>query len=248
MYNAFTAKFDKRFSHGLTVLASFTGAKMEDNSTSAVNYLGATSQTFANQFNPRAEWAVSAQDVSRILVVSYTYELPFGRGKAYLGNASRIANGFIGGWQTQGIVQWDSGTPVVLASPGNNTHIGTFAQRPLWSGQDAKISDPTLNRWFNTSVFSQLPNFMIGNAPRTIPDVRVPGISNWDLSFFKNNHFGTDGRFNLQFRVEMFNAFNHPWFGAPDANVNDGARFGTITGMASDYSPRNIQLAVKFLF
>jgi carboxypeptidase family protein/TonB-dependent receptor-like protein len=248
MYNGFTAKFDKRFSHGLTLLASFTGSKLEDNSTSAVNYLGATSQTFANEFNPRGEWAVSAQDVSRILVVSYTYELPFGRGKAFLGNANRIVNGFVGGWQTVGLVQWDSGTPVVLASPGNNTHIGTFAQRPLWNGQDAKIGDPTLDHWFNTAVFSQLPPFEIGNAPRTIPDVRVPGLSNSDLSFFKNNYFGTDGRFNAQFRVEMFNAFNHPWFGAPDANVNDGSKFGTITSMATDYSPRNIQLAVKFIF
>jgi len=248
-YNAFTAKLDKRFSHGLTLLASFTGAKLEDNSASSVTYLGPVSSTYANQFNPRGEWAVSSQDVSRLFVISYTYELPFGRGKAFLGNSSRFVNAVIGGWQQVGLIQWDSGTPVVLANVGNNTHNDNpFNQRPLWNGQDAKIGDPTLDHWFNTSVFLPLPNFTIGNAPRTIPDVRVPGFSNFDLSFFKNNHFGSDGRFNLQFRVEMFNAFNHPWFGAPDANVNDGSKFGSITSMASDYSPRNIQLAVKFLF
>jgi hypothetical protein len=246
-YNAFTAKLDKRFSHGLTLLASFTGGKMEDNSASAVSYLGPSSQTFANEFNPRAEWAVSAQDVSRIFVVSYTYELPFGRGKAFLNTGNRVLNGVIGGWQQVGLIQYDSGTPIVLGSAGNNTHIGTFNQRPLWNGQDAKLSDPTLNEWFNTSVFLPLPNFEIGNAPRTIPDVRVPGLTNFDLSFFKNNRFGTDGRFDLQYRVEMFNAFNHPWFGAPDTTVTDST-FGRITGMNSDYSPRNIQLAVKFLF
>ena len=220
---------------------------MEDDSASAVSYLGPSSQTFANEFNPRAEWAVSAQDVSRIFVVSYTYELPFGRGKAFLNTGNRVLNGVIGGWQQVGLIQYDSGTPIVLGSAGNNTHIGTFNQRPLWNGQDAKLSDPTLNEWFNTSVFSPLPNFEIGNAPRTIPDVRVPGLTNFDLSFFKNNRFGTDGRFDLQYRVEMFNAFNHPWFGAPDTTVTDST-FGRITGMNSDYSPRNIQLAVKFLF
>jgi hypothetical protein len=248
-YNAFTAKLDKRFSGGLTLLASFTGSKLEDDSASAVNYLGPASQTYANQFNPGAEWATSSQDVSRLFVVSYTYELPFGRGRAFLNTGNRFLNGLVGGWQQVGLIQWDSGTPVVLSNVGNNTHNGNpFNQRPLWTGQDAKISDPTLDHWFNTSVFLPLPNFTIGNAPRTIPDVRVPGLTNFDLSFFKNNRFGTDGRFDLQFRVEMFNAFNHPWFGAPDANVNDGSKFGTITSMATDYSPRNIQLAVKFLF
>jgi hypothetical protein len=247
-YNAFTAKLDKHFSHGLTLLASFTGAKLEDNSASAVSYLGPSSQTYANAYNPRAEWSTSAQDISRLFVVSYTYELPFGRGKAFLNNGNRFVNGLIGGWQQVGLIQWDSGTPVVLASVGNNTFIGTFNQRPLWNGQNPKLSNPTLSEWFNTSVYSALPDFQIGDAPRTIANVRNPGFTNADLSFFKNNYFGKDARFNAQFRVEMFNAFNHPWFGAPDANVNDGGKFGTITGMASDYSPRNIQLAVKFLF
>jgi Carboxypeptidase regulatory-like domain/TonB dependent receptor len=247
-YNAFTLKVDKRFSHGLSLLFALTGGKMEDNSASAVSYLGPSSQTYANEFNPAAEWATSAQDVSRIFVVSYTYELPFGHGKAFLNSSSGVVNALISGWQQVGLIQWDSGTPIVLASVGNNTGIGTFNQRPLWNGQDAKISNPTNSEWFNPAVFSPLPNFEIGNAPRTIPDVRVPGFTNFDLSFFKNNRFGTDGRMNLQFRVEMFNAFNHPWFGAPDANVNDGSKFATITSMAGDYNPRNIQLALKFIF
>ncbi len=72
-------------------------------------------------------------------------------------------------------------------------------------------------------------------------------MNNWNISFFKNNYFGAEGRFNLQFRVEMFDAFNHPQFGAPDANVNDGT-FGSINSMGSFYSPRNVQLALKFLF
>jgi hypothetical protein len=246
-YNAFTFKLDKRFSHGLALLFALTGGRMEDNSASAVSYLGPSSQTYANQFNPRGEWSTSAQDVSRLFVVSYTYELPIGRGKAFLNSSSGVVNALISGWQQVGLIQWDSGTPIVLGSVGNNTFIGTFNQRPLWNGQNAKLGNPSNAEWFNTSVYSNPPDFVIGNAPRTINDVRVPGLTDCDLSFFKNNHFGTDGRMNLQFRVEMFNAFNHPWFGAPDANVNDGT-FGKITGMATDYNPRNIQLALKFIF
>jgi len=59
--------------------------------------------------------------------------------------------------------------------------------------------------------------------------------------------FGTDVGFHPRFRVEMCNAFNHPWAGAPDVNVNDGSRFEAVTGMAGEYAPRNIQLTMKFM-
>ena len=108
-----------------------------------------------------------------------------------------------------------------------------------------------------TSVFSQLPNFTLSNSPRTIPNVRVPGVANADLSFFKNNYFGTDDRYNAQFRLEMFNALNHACFNGPDANVNDcsardasntciAGNFGKITSTAN--AARQIQLALKFTF
>jgi len=246
IYHGFTAKFDKRFSHGLTLLASYTAAKLIDNSASAVNYLGPASQTFADQYQPGLERSISAQDVSHMLVVSYTYELPFGRGRTFLGNSNGFVNAILGGWQTTGLVNWTSGTPIVLAAANNQTNIFTFSQRPDWNGQDAKLSNQTPQHWFNTDAFSQPAPFTIGNAPRTLPDVRTPGVANTDLSFFKNNRFGADGRFNAQFRVEMFNAFNHARLNAPDANVNDGSRFGTISGYAN--AARQIQLALKFIF
>jgi hypothetical protein len=153
-----------------------------------------------------------------------------------------------------------TGTPVVIAGVGDQTDI--FAgigngERPLWNGKSAKLSNPTHGEWFNTSVFSPLPKLTIGNAPRTIPNVRTPGLSNSDLSFFKNNYFGSDNRFNAQFRLDMFNAFNHPRWDKPDANVGDcntfdssgtcvAGNFGKITSVRN--SSRQIQLAVKFIF
>jgi hypothetical protein len=259
-YNAFTMRVNKHFSQGLSLLASFTTSKETDNSAAPVNFIGQVGRTRADQYNPRAEWSVGAQDVSRVFVAGYTYELPFGRGKRFL-NTSGVVNRLVGGWQTVGIVRWTTGTPVVVAGVGDPT--GIFAgidqgQRPLWNGKSAKLSHPTHDQWFDTSVFSKLPNFTIGNAPRTIPNVRVPGLSNSDLSFFKNNYFGPEDRFNAQFRVEMFNAFNHARWGAPDVNVNDcstrdpatngctDGNFGKITSVRS--TARQIQLAVKFIF
>jgi hypothetical protein len=244
-YNAFTVRLNKHFSKGLSFIFSFTGGKELDNSASAVTFLGPTSSTYANQYNPRGEWSVGAQDVSRIMAIGFTYELPFGQGKSFLHSAG-LVNRVVGGWQTAGIIKYTTGTPVVLSGVGDPTGLFTLGQRPLWNGKSAKLSNPTLAKWFDTSVYSTLPNFTIGNAPRTIPNVRVPGLSNSDLSLFKNNYFGADNRYNVQFRMEMFNAFNHPRFGGPDANVNDGGNFGKITSTVN--SARQIQMALKFNF
>jgi hypothetical protein len=114
-----------------------------------------------------------------------------------------------------------------------------------------------MNSFIDYEMRPPLPQFTLGTAPRTIPNVRTPGLSNSDLSFSKNNYFGSDNRFNAQFRMDMFNAFNHPRFGAPDANVNDcsardasntciDGNFGKITSVRN--SSRQIQLAVKFIF
>jgi hypothetical protein len=244
-YNGFILRLDKRFSNGLTFLLSFTGAKLMDNSAAAVTYLGPTSGTRADQYNRRLEWSISPQDVSRMLVASFAYELPFGRGKALLNSAPKVANFLIQGWQVNGIINLQTGTPIVLASAINQTYIFSFNQRPDNTGQSAKISNQNIDRWFNTSVFFQPPAFTLGTTSRTLPDVRNPGIANADLSLFKNNYFGNGERYNVQFRLESFNALNHPQWGAPDTNVNDGT-FGQINSQAN--SPRQLQLALKFIF
>jgi hypothetical protein len=246
-YNAFTFRLNKHFSQGLSVLVSFTGEKELDDSASAVTFLGPTSSTYNNQYDPRGEWAVGAQDVSRIFTAGYTYEFPFGHGKKFL-NSHGVMDRIVGGWQAAGIIRWTTGTPVVLASVGDPSNLGTLGMRPDWNGQSAKPSSQKLSNWFNASVFSKPAQFTLSNGPRTIPNVRVPGLSNSDLSFFKNNYFGTDDKYDLQFRVEMFNAFNHPRYGGPDANINDGASFGVIQPGNIISAPRQIQLAVKFNF
>jgi len=245
-YNAFTLRADKQFSQGLTFTFSFTDGRAYDNAASAVNYLGPASQTYADQYNPKAEWGISAQNVSYQLVSSFVYELPFGHGKPYLNSTGTALGALLGGWQVGGLENWATGTPIVLASVDNGStasSIFTFGQRPAWSGKSAKVSNPSRSQWFDTSVFSKPAPFTIGNAPRTLSDVHIPNSQSFDFSLIKNNRFGE--RFNTQIRLEMFNALNHPVLGSPDANVNDGT-FGTISGYSN--TERHIQLAAKFIF
>ena len=248
MYHGVTIRADKRFSNGLAFLVSFTGGKVMDNSASAVGYLGPIGGTREDQYNGRLEWSISPQDVSRNLVTSFVYDVPFGKGKHFLDGASRAVNAVVGGWQVNGIWSWSTGTPVIIGGASVSTTqngLFTFSQRPDNNGQSAAIGNRSINGWFNTSVFYQPGPFTFGNLSRTLPDVRNPGVANTDLSLFKNNYFGKESRFNAQFRLEAFNAFNHAQFGGPDANITDG-NFGIITGTA--HSPRQVQLAVKFIF
>lgn len=244
-YNAFTAKLDKRYSRGLTLLVSFTASKLMDNASAAVSYLGPSSQTYANQYNPKREFGLSSQDQSRLLSAGYSYELPFGRGRQFLSSVHGVAGELIAGWQTNGLVQWDTGTPIVLGSVNNLTGLLGLGQRPDEAPGDPNIPNKTRAHYFNTSLFSQPAEFTIGNAPRVLSNVRVPSYIDADLSAFKNNYIGHNQRFNLQLRLEAFNALNHPIFNGPDANVNDGT-FGQINSQSN--TPRQGQIAVKFIY
>ena len=248
-YNAITGRLDKRFSDGLTLLVSYTGAKLMDNSPAAVTYLGPYSSTYENQYNPQGEYSVSPQDIGHQLVTSYTYELPFGRGRQFLSNVHGIAGGFITGWQSSGIVSYVGGNPVIVGGlSSDNSGLGLEGNgRPDLSTFNVKLNSPSRNQWFNTSAFSLPAPFTLGNAPRTLGNVRTPRLVNADLSAIKNTYFGGDQRYNLQLRFEAFNALNHAWLAPPDTGLNDG-NFGKITSTATGYGHRQLQLAVKFNF
>lgn len=84
-----------------------------------------------------------------------------------------------------------------------------------------------------------------GTSPRTLPDVRWDGTNNLDFGLFKNNKFGRDGRFDLQFRNGFFNIANHPRFGIAGMFIGNSS-FAVISSQANN--PRQVQLALKLLF
>ena len=168
----------------------------------------------------------------------------------YLNSIGHVANLLIGGWQANGIVTYADGTPVILQGIDNGTtaeSIFTFSQRPAWTGKDANLSNHTVNKWFDTAQFSKPAAFTIGNAPRTLPNVRNPSYDNLDASLVKNNKWGSSDQYDAQFRLEMFNAFNHPILGGPDTNINDST-FGQITPGNYANSARQIPLGFKFYY
>ena len=151
----------------------------------------------------------------------------------------------VGGWQLNGIFTVQGGFPLGLTTASNQTNSFGGGSRPNNNGQSAALSGAPrtrVDRWFNTSVFSQPANFTFGNTGRTLPDVRTPGLSNLDFSITKFTNITE--RITHQFRAEFFNAFNHPSFGSPGSALGN-ANFGVIS---SALDARIIQLGMKVLF
>src|SRR5262249_53041318 len=193
------------------------------------------------------ERATSQQAISHRSVTSFVYDLLSGAARRLGASAPPAVNRLIGGWQFNGIATFQSGLPLIITQGQNNVGLFNPTQRPTWNGSDANLSgstDAMVKRWFDTSAFSITPAFTWGNTPRVMPDLRADGTKNFDLSLFKNNYFN-QGKFNAQFRMEFFNAFNRVQFNPPGTQV-DSSNFGVVSGQAN--SPRQIQLSLKLIF
>lgn len=236
IYHAATLRMEKRFSRGLGLLVAYTFSKLIDNN------LGDGGNGFAesgdngvrNWDNIAAERSVSSNDLPQRLVISGSYELPFGK------TGPALARGLIGGWQFNAIASFQSGN--VISVTQNGTAFGSGKPNAIG---DPSLSDPTINMWLNRGAFANSPAFTFGNVARNLPRTRTDGQNNIDLSLMKS--FSFRERWKFQFRAEAFNFTNTPTFGNPTANIDSGA-FGTITGFAANSNPRQVQLALKMYF
>ncbi len=242
-YNSIQVKVEKRFSQGLSLLVSFTGQKLIDDYSIIENE--GQSAGIQNIYDGNSERAVSPNDISRSLVTSGVYSLPFGRGQRFGANWKRGVDLLLGGWQVNGIATYQTGFPLALTTQ-NTSGSGSNALRPNNNGQSALLTSPVesrLNEYFNASVFSQPAPFTFGNTGRTLPNVRAPGMENIDFSLFKN--FQVTERLQAELRAEAFNLLNQVVFGAPNRVLSSG-QFGVISSQAN--TPREIQFALKLLF
>lgn len=169
---------------------------------------------------------------------NYVYDLPFGKGKRWLGSVSGAADKLLSGWQLTGILAFGSGEPFSV----------TFTSQVLgWPSSRADIvGDPGLPdrstaRWFNPAAFAVPAPFTYGNSARNL--LFGPGYFDWDVGIFKNTAIGE--RMMLEFRGEFFNFLNHANFGLPAANISVPSTVGRISS-AGD--PRTIQFGMRLRF
>jgi hypothetical protein len=240
-YHALLARLEKRYSAGLTFINSFTWSKAISDAQPFQGGNNDTGNRVQDMFNKRADKGLAAHDHKFRFVSSVLYELPFGRGKAIGSGANAIVNHIIGGWQLNGIATFQSGAPLTIRRSGDPLGVGTDgAVRPdMVCNPNLPGSERTLNRYFAQECFTAPPD-RFGNAGRST--VIAPGINSWDTAIFK--HFAVREGWQVQFRAEFFNAFNHPNWNAPGRDLGAGG-FGVITSAAD---PRIIQFGLKLLF
>ncbi len=251
-YNSLQASVRQRSANGVEFLASYTLAKVTTNNRGFYGVSGGSALStvisgtegayWQNTYDPDAEWGPAFYDVRHNLVFSATYDLPFGVGRAHGSQWPAIVDAFLGGWRIGGIVQTRTGLPVtVIDSRARSLQGERGNERPNCVG-DPVPSDQSIDRWLDINAFSMVPLGTFGNCPVGV--ARGPRYTNMDLMLAKRVSLGTDTY--GEFRIEAFNALNHPSFGAPARDISVPNTFGTITNTVS--SPRVVELVFKFYF
>jgi hypothetical protein len=263
-YDAMLAKVEHRFSKGFNLLASFTWSKLfEDTSFWGPEISG-----------PITEHKLGGEDRPFILSVAPIYELPIGKGKRFGGGMPGALDAVIGGWELAGQLTLQSGTPTVFGADSfydyQDLHLGRdqrtldrwfdtshfvrfpdkkadISSYPAWTNimsyPGANYRAPNPNDDVQNGVYKDFGTF-VRRYPTRWGNVRNSRVNEVNLGVFKN--FKITEQTKLQFRMETFNAFNHPRFGGPNTDPGS-ANFGRVTP-AQENTARLVQLALKLNF
>jgi len=241
-YQSMTARFEKRYSQGLTFSVGYTLSK-------TISDIGGDSNTWVvgpsnALYNVAYNRGLEANDLPHRLVISHVYDLPFGKGKRWA--SSGFASHILGGWQWNGITILQSGRPILITAP-DVTNLFSFQYT---NGRADRLksgvldSGQTLDKWFDTTAFRRANPYTVPTDSLTQPDLRGPGRTSLDMSVFKNTRIKE--RYNVQFRAEVFNLTNSPFFEARNQTTDvTNQDFGRII---SGSQPRNIQFGIRVLF
>ena len=243
-YNALQISAEKRFSHGLQFTSNFTWSKNIDNFSGNTGLDGYSTDPFNLEFDR----GISSLNLPRIWNNTVVYQTP------NLARLGRVGNTILGNWEISGIWTLHSGMPIsVYGGNGNNNSYGGVGADPCGHrcpgsrfNQHTGSKSAWLSQYFNPAAFANNPVGTFGDSGRNI--LTGPGYNNVDATFAKNFPFRE--RYRIQFRWEMFNAFNRTWFGNPDTTVGD-SNFGRITYDNTNnqtIGPRIMQAALKFYF
>ncbi len=249
MYNSLQVSADRRYKNGLKVGVAYTLSKSSDNASSKRDIVWDT-------FDDTNFYGPSQYDRRHVLNFYYIYDLPFWR------QQDTLMHNLLGGWQVSGATFYRTGAPFsILTTATDIAGVGDAATGQPYnlvgdinSGANRKLSNGKDNNFlFNPNAFAAPAPGTFGNSTRDL--IYNPGQNEWDLALFKN--FRTGGSSLVQFRMEVFNLFNHPNLNNYDSSFGAGNResaignptastFGRITG--KDDARRDIQLSLRFQF
>jgi hypothetical protein len=220
-FHMMQVRLERRFSGGLQLLANYQWSKLIETDRRLISA------------NPFLEKRIGNEDRPHRLVMSGSYELPFGPGKPFGAASGPVFGRIIGGWVLNGIFIVQPGAP-----------LNWEDRNVIYYGGDLNLDPHRVNGSFDTTRFQTDSRAQLDRNIRTFPsrfsNLRQDGVKNVDLSVIKDTKITE--RVNLQYRFEAFNAFNRPTFNAPSLTPTD-RNFGEITGQAN--LNRTVQMGLR---
>ncbi|HWQ55968.1 MAG TPA: carboxypeptidase regulatory-like domain-containing protein [Bryobacteraceae bacterium] len=259
VYHAATLRYERRFDRGLSVQAHWTWSKLIDTGGGSNGAAWLDPSAMRDIYNTSLERSLSTFDVANRFILTYAYELPFGKGKTFGKNSGRLIDSIIGGWTMFGFHTIQSGRPVVIGAPDLSRLAGSSPSRAsVVSGVNPNISyeqamanarnwNPVCNctpSWFNTAAFTTTPEFQLPNGPRTLPSIRTDYTRNWDFSLDKK--VKVTERVGMVLQGRFFNVLNQVYFAGPAVTGVNSANFGSVTGVGA--SPRRVEVGARVTF
>jgi hypothetical protein len=238
VYHSFQTKFEQRLWHGLTTIVSYTYSKN-------IGDIG----PYQNFYDRRVERAVTSFDVPHRLTITTSWDTPIGKGRKFLGNASKPVDLIMGQWNLATFSTFQSGFPLSFGVNQNTLFLaGAGAQRPNVPGDPkAGISGSITDRlgaYFNTAAFSQPADFTFGNVGSRVGWLRNPGMNNINLTLTKQ--FIISEKLKANLRASSFNLANHPVFAGPNTTFGALGQFGRISAQAN--LSRQTELVLRLIF
>lgn len=236
-YNALFGRFEKRFSHGFSLLATYTYSKVLTTQSDSVGIGNSTG--YMNGWDKHADYGPAGYDMRQSFVFSPIWELPFGRGRMLAPNAPPVLNALIGGWQAEGIFTAHTGAPyAVLGTDKSGTNSALARMQVVgnpWGPHAAGLA-------FNTAAFAEPATHTFGNEGNNM--MTGLGMNNSDFSMMKNTTIHDSLGFQLRF--EFFNVFNQEDIGPYPSFSITSPSFGHYDGVQE--GARTIQVAANINF
>jgi len=252
-FNDGEIEFSKRFSNGLLFDINYAHSRLLGQQYVATNPVADPHWSY--DYGPVSLALGSAPVMSAepndVIHWNYVWELPFGHGRRFAGHMNPVVEALLGGWLLSGLGTWESGLPLTITASSGQSPSGATVNRANRTGSGS-LSNPGPIEWFDTSAY-QLPAFIKPSATRPTRQFGTSGVATvygphfftYDMTLHKT--FTIKERYNLQFRVEAYNPFNHPDLANPDTEVTS-ATFGQIRTSNTNYNPRSIQFGARLDF
>jgi hypothetical protein len=264
-YKSLQARIQKRFGGSSVLMLAYTYSHFVGTADVLSPWLEANrfgvggAQGVQDNTNVSGEKSLSSFDVPNRVVINYVLELPFGKGKHWLGGVKGAADKLASGWSVNGITTFQTGFPLAFMDATANTLTNDFAVGNAGPGTGAGVTRPDfvsgcspyvsgsaesrIGKWFNTGCYTLPGPFEFGNEPRVSPYLRAQGVANFDFAVSKNTNITE--RVALEFRGEFFNLFNHVQFSPPNTQPG-AAQFGQV--IAQYNQPRLVQFGLRLRY